>query len=131
MTQYHSTLCGCIYDVDAAYDYVSQRVEIEGVVTSHICDKHLPEKSRSKDNRILELLEQNRQLKSKCKRLDEYDDLVDENAQLLDALEDLVSLVDLIAAYAEDMPAEVLTTALATGLQIEKALAAAKGVDND
>ena len=37
--------------------------------------------------RILELLEQNRQLKAKCKRLDEYDDLVDVNSAFVEALE--------------------------------------------
>ena len=36
--------------------------------------------------RILELLEQNRQLTAKCKRLDEYDDLVDVNSALVEAL---------------------------------------------
>ena len=61
MTRYHSTLCGCIYDVDADYNWIDQQVEIEGVITSHICDKHLPENNGRKDRRILELLKQNRE----------------------------------------------------------------------
>ena len=40
----------------------------------------------TKEVRILELLEQKRQLKAKCARLDEYDDLVDVNAALVEAL---------------------------------------------
>ena len=44
----------------------------------------------NKDTRISKLLEQNRQLKAKCKRLDKYDEVVDENSILLDALNDMV-----------------------------------------
>ena len=47
-------------------------------------------KEHQDNTRILELLEQNRQLKAKCKRLDKYDEVVNENDILLDALEDMV-----------------------------------------
>jgi hypothetical protein len=46
---------------------------------------------------------------------------------LLEALKVSLSLVDLIAGYAEEMPSEVLTTALTTGQQIEQAIARAEG----
>ena len=51
------------------------------------------------DTRILELLEQNRQLKSKCKRLDEYDDLVDTIDVLLDALRDALKFVHSLSSF--------------------------------
>ena len=45
-------------------------------------------KINEQEIRILELLEQNRQLKAKCKRLDEYDALVNVNAMLVEATND-------------------------------------------
>ena len=63
MSQYHSTLCGCIYDVDASYNWMDQQVEVDAVVISHICNKHLPgNNSRLMDENAI-LREQNRQLR--------------------------------------------------------------------
>ena len=58
---------------------------------NHYADKFIEMKERNEklEMRILELLEQNRQLKAKCKRLDEYDDLVDTNNLLLESLQAL------------------------------------------
>ena len=49
--------------------------------------------------RILELHEQNRQLKAKCERLDEYDDLVDVNATLVEALEDALKFIHPLSSF--------------------------------
>ena len=89
--------CNCA--VTVIYDELDEMYDME----IKFCKAH-----QEKDIRIMELLEQKRQLEARCKRLDEYDSVVDENAQLRAALESsnrilegLKTIVDTKTGYLE------------------------------
>ena len=55
------------------------------------------------------------------------EDVTEQYETQLRLLKDVLSLIDLIAIYAEEIPAAVLTIALVLGQEIEQAIAKAEG----